>query len=417
MDSSAKFRGGTWQRYKLGQAQFTKWLKQTADKLTVEASTTGGVASSSRSQKKAQKAASKADIDSDVVVHWRELETMASNIVKYAKPDDIPSAPINILRDVIGLRKKSARFFRRSADDDNESAWEKNATHEHIIKVLEGVLGKFEALMAKGTKSADAKSGDRVKMDLADLNNMFEHLELQTSPADDDAASDVDNQPGTSAPTKKTTKKSKKGGKKPQKGGRPKNQQKPRPLHQEPVWLDEPEFDLDYDNGDTEFDYYMMVYCFFEDFNIIRSYICERWCDYFYDQSISLNTLAVITNAAFELFHQMEHDLLRDMRRMGMPSQIAGSYEVMMMELFTESGLEHIDYESYTNLSEEDSEARSKHPPIFVLPATFAVTFTICLQGISMPDCSFQGKLWANSALLYPYCGSIFFLDALIADF
>lgn len=304
MDSSAQFRGGTWQRYKLGQAQFTKWLKQTADKITPATSATGSVASSSSSsRKKAQKAASKATIDNDVVVHWSELETMASSIVEHAKPDDIPDAPINILRDVIALRKKSARFFRRSADDGNEGAQEKNATHEHIIKVLERVLGKFEALMAKGTRSADAKSGDRMKMDLADLNNMFEHLELQTSPADDDVASDIENQLGSSAPTKRTTKKSKKGGKKPQKGGKPKKQQIPRPQPQEPQdtpGLDASDFNLDYDNGDNEFDYYMMIYCFFEDFNIIRSYICERWCDYFYDRSISLNTLAVITNAAFE---------------------------------------------------------------------------------------------------------------------
>ncbi|KAG6354656.1 hypothetical protein INS49_004674 [Diaporthe citri] len=361
MESSTKFRGGTWQRYKLGQAQFTKWLRQTADKFTSATSTTGGVASSSSPHKKALKAASKAAIDSDVVVHWRELETMASNIVELAKPEDIPSAPVNILRDVIGLRKKSARFFRRSTEDDNESAREKNATHEHVIKVLERVLGKFEALMAKGTKSADARSSDRIKMDLADLNNMFENLELQTSPADDDVASDIENQPESSVPTRKTTKKSKKGGKKLQKGGKPKKQQKPQSQPQEPrdaFWLDGSEFDLDYDDGDKEFDYYMMMYCFFEDFNIIRSYICERWCDYFYDRSISLNTLAVITNAAFELFHQMEHHLLLDMQRMGTRGRTFGSYEFMMMGLFTESGLEHVDYDSYRNLSKEDSDAR-----------------------------------------------------------
>lgn len=364
MDSSTKFRGGTWQRYKLGQAQFTKWLKQTADKFTPATSTTGGTAPSSSSLKKAQKVASKAAIESDVVVHWRELETMASNIVERAKPEDIPSAPINILRDVISLRKKSARFFRKSAGENNESAREKNDTHEHIINVLERVLAKFEALMAKGTKSADARSGDRMKMDLADLNNMFEHLEVQTSPADDDAASDVENQPSSTAAKKK--KKSKKGSKKSQKGGKSKKQQEPRLQAQEPqdpLRLDDSDFDLDYEDGDNEFDYYMMIYCFFEDFNIIRSYICERWCDYFYDRSISLNTLAVITNAAFELFHQMEHDLLLDMRRVGMPSLICGSYEYMMMELFTHSGLEHIDYDSYGNLSKEDSEARSKYPP------------------------------------------------------
>lgn len=389
MDSSTKFRGGTWQRYKLGQAQFTKWLKQTADKLAPATSATGGAAPSSSSQKKVQKAASKAVIESDVVVHWRELETMASIIVEHAKPEDIPSAPINILRDVISLRKKSARFFRRSADDDNESAREKNATHEHIIQVLERVLAKFEALMAKGPKSADAKSGDRIKMDVADLNNMFEHLDLQTSPADDDAASDVENQLGSSTATKKTTKKSKKGSKKSQKGGKSKKQQKPRPQTQEPedpLRLDDSDFDLDYEDGDNDFDYYMMIYCFFEDFNIIRSYICERWCDYFYDRSISLNTLAVITNAAFELFHQMEHDLLLDMRRMGMPSRIFGSYEFMMMELFTHSGMEHIDYDSYGNLSKEDSEARSKYLTFFhgKILAIFAKDFIACLAVISL---------------------------------
>lgn len=364
MDSSTRFRGGTWQRYKLGQAQFTKWLKQTADKFAPATSTTGGAAPSSSLQKKPQKAASKAAIESDVVVHWRELETMASNIVEHAKPEDIPNAPINILRDVISLRKKSARFFRRSAGEDNESAREKNDTHEHIIQVLERVLAKFEALMAKGTKSADARSANRIKMDLGDLNNMFEHLQLQTSPADDDAASDVENQPESSTAAKKNKKRSKKGSKKLQKGGKAKKEQKPRPQaeeSQDPLRLDDSDFDLDYEDGDNDFDYYMMIYCFFEDFNIIRSYICERWCDYFYDRSISLNTLAVITNAAFELFHQMEHDLLLDMRRMGMPSRICGSYEYMMMELFTHSGLEHIDYDSYGNLSKEDSEARSKY--------------------------------------------------------
>lgn len=363
MDSSTKFRGGTWQRYKLGQAQFTKWLKQTADKLAPATSTTGGAAPLSSSQKIAQKAASKAAIDSDVVVHWRELETMASNIVEHVKPDDIPSAPINILRDVIELRKKSARFFRRSAGEDNESAREKNATHEHIIQVLERVLAEFEALMAKGSKSGDAKPGDRMKMDVADLNNMFEHLDLQTSPADDDAASDVENQPEIPTSTKRTTKKSRKRSKKSKKDGKSKKQQEPRPQAEEPkdpLLLDDSDFELDYEDGDNEFDYYMMIYCFFEDFNTIRSYICERWCDYFYDRSISLNTLAVITNAAFELFHQMEHDLLLDIRRMGMPSRIFGSYEFMMMELFTHSGLEHIDYESYGNLSKDDSDARSK---------------------------------------------------------
>ncbi|ROV91975.1 hypothetical protein VSDG_07584 [Cytospora chrysosperma] len=364
MDSNVKFRGGTWHRYKLGQAQFTKWLKQTAEKLS-PATATGGN-SMSTATKKAQKKAAKAGVDEDVAVHWRELETMASNIVENARPEDIPPAPLNILRDVIGLRKKSARFFSRAAvEDGNEGLHDKNVTHEHIIRVLERVLGKFEALVSKGTKATKgvALSASGIKMDLNDLNNMFEHLELQTSPeaAEEEVYSDVENQPEKPTSAKKASKKSNRGGKKSQKGGKVKKQRGPASQvaeQQDSSWIDEVDFGLEYEDDDEEFDYYMMIYCFFEDFNLIRVYICERWCDYFYDRSVSLNTLAVITNAAFELFHQMEHDLIIDMRRIGIRDRNMGSYEFMMMAIFTEFGMEHIDYDSYENLSDQESNER-----------------------------------------------------------
>jgi hypothetical protein len=199
-------------------------------------------------------------------VHWRELEILASSIVEHAKPIDIPVAPIKMLRDVISLRKRSAKFFNRSVGGDDETAREKNATHEHIIKVLERVLGKFEALMAKVTKLAEAKSASGIKMDLADLNNMFEHLELQTTPADDDAISDTEIQVENSIPTKKSMREPKKGGKKLQKVSKPKKQQMQQLQPQErqdDFWLDIPEFNLDSNDGDNEFDYNMMIYCFF----------------------------------------------------------------------------------------------------------------------------------------------------------
>lgn len=367
MDSSTQFRGGTWHRYKLGQAQFTRWLKQTADKLTPTTdSTADGAGPPSTASKKAQKKAAKAGVDSDVAVHWRELELMASNIVENARPEDIPPAPLNILRDVISLRRKSARFFSRAAaEDGNEGLRDKNVTHEHIIQVLERVLDKFESLVSKGTKAAKdiAMSASGIRMDLNDLNNMFEHLELQTSPeiVEEEISSDVDAQPERSASTKKAQKKAKKGGKKLQKGGKAKRQRQTTSQSgepQDPSWIDDIDFGLDYEDDDEEFDYYMMIYCFFEDFNLIRSYICERWCDYYYDHSVSLNTLAVITNAAFELFHQMEHDLIIDMRRIGIRDRNMGSYEFMMMAIFTEFGMEHIDYDSYENLSKEESNER-----------------------------------------------------------
>lgn len=110
-------------------------LKQTAEKITPTANdgaSIGGGPSLSRSAKKAQKKATNSGIHDEIVIHWRELETMAANITENADPKDIPSVPINILRDVLALRKKSARFFRRSVESkdgaDGEDPRDKNAT-------------------------------------------------------------------------------------------------------------------------------------------------------------------------------------------------------------------------------------------------------------------------------------------------
>lgn len=231
------------------------------------------------------------------------------------------------------------------------------------------MLAKFETVRARVQRSGgDAtRSGSTIGLDLNDLNNMFEHLEVQASPEaadDDEAVSDVEDEPQASS-SRKSTAKSKKGAKKKlQKGGKAKKQRRPVPSNpangEEPdsPWIDDVDFGLEAETEDEEFDYFMLIYCFFEDFNLVRSYICERWCDYYFDRSIDLNTLAVITNASFELFHQMEHDLLLDLRRLGIRDRNMGQYEVMMMSIFVESGMEHIEYDAYDELSEEESNER-----------------------------------------------------------
>lgn len=322
----------------------------------------------SRPVKKSHKKAARAGVDGDVPVHWRDLEMMASSIVENAQPEDIPAAPINILRDVIGLRKKSARFFRRSAGEKDDDAREKNATHEHIIQVLERVLAKFEVLRARVQRPARdaARSGSGIGVDLSDINNMFEHLEMQASheAADDGAESDVEDQPEVSSSRKPAGKSKKPGRKKLQKGGKAKKQRDLAPSTAangsapDSSWVDDIDFGLDSEEEDEEFDCFMMIYCFFEDFNLIRSYICERWCDYYFDRSVALDTLAAITNAAFELFHQMEHDLMLDMRRIGIRDRRMGQYEVMMMSIFAEFGMEHVEYDAYDELTQEESDEK-----------------------------------------------------------
>ncbi len=173
---------GTWRRYKVGQAQFTQWLKQTSEKVAARKQPTANppevtetpsaaaeATSSSKKKKKGKAKISVADINgasSDPAsVHWSQLETMATIIVENADPEDIPEAPINILRDVVNLRKKSARFFARVANDTmDETIRARNSAHEHIINVLDRVLGKFEGLRSR-VQGREKKEGGTVPLD------------------------------------------------------------------------------------------------------------------------------------------------------------------------------------------------------------------------------------------------------------
>ncbi|EGO55260.1 hypothetical protein NEUTE1DRAFT_147820 [Neurospora tetrasperma FGSC 2508] len=377
---------GTWARYKLAQAQFTSWVKQTADKVvsrkqngttpevqTEVVETTPAPGKESRRQKKARAKATvtpladprlETNIESAKSVHWTELEVLALKIAQNAEPEQIPDAAVNILRDVVNLRKKSFKFFsgaaaKRPAD---RKLQESNQTHAHIINVLERILAKFEALTSARRKvTKNEKPDEKNPMGLSDLINMFTHLEVQTSPdaAEDDNQGDPPSEDDQKSTRSKKSHKSKK--KKPRKERHSETKVSPRPSttdnNDDTSWLDTFDWGLpsaDEDDEDDEFDFYMMVYCFFEDFNTIRNYVQERWCDYWYDRSVHLNTLAVITNAAFELFHMLEWDLMKALKFHPELTQ----YTFMMDMLFIQIGIEHIDYDSYDGLSQEEHDER-----------------------------------------------------------
>lgn len=373
MDTPGKLHGiGTWRRYKLGQAQFTNWLKQTAEKLVSRkpapdagASPTDAAPQQSRRQKKKANAAAAAGITlsadpaNERFVHWSELEVLAQNVAEHGEPEDVPDAALNILRDVVNLRKKSYKFFSTATKDTrDEKVKQSNANHAHIISVLERVQAKLEALVTARRKGAPKEGPkDRSQIDVSDLSNMFAHLEVQAPPDAADGHSDEDERPvQTGQPSQKGRRK--KAAKRPQKDRKPerKSQKAPAKTPADRSWVEEMDFGLaDDDKEEDEFDLYMMVYCFFEDFNAIRNYVAERWCDYWYDRSVSLDTLAVITNAAFELFHQLEHDLIRELRPL---NPKLARYEFMNEMLFIHYGIDHVDYDSYDGLTEEETNER-----------------------------------------------------------
>ncbi|KAI8246678.1 hypothetical protein K4K53_002464 [Colletotrichum sp. SAR 10_77] len=370
----------TWQRYKLGQARVTDWLKQTASKFTPsptppDASEGNGSSAGTRKPK--------LDAASDKV-HWSELEHMAETIANNSKPEEIPWDPILVLRDVVALRKKSARFYSKTADQDKTGKLKlSNQQHEHIIKVLEKVLGVLESAVSgvrPKQKEEPRRASDRLDMKL--LDNMFNLLQFQKpgkpaktpkpkgseaeevdpdqSESEPESEEEEEEAPKAKAPGRKPAKKAqKKGkggkGKKGKKASKPKGGAKKSGRGGDSDWVDRFSVGRDPDDVDDEdLDYYMLIYCFFEDFNTIRNHIAERWADYFYDKSVSLNTLAVITNAAAELFRSMERELLVILRENGLSK--LGTYDAMMEMLFFEYGMEHVDYDDKPATKEEQDE-------------------------------------------------------------
>ncbi|KAK4445866.1 hypothetical protein QBC34DRAFT_470801 [Podospora aff. communis PSN243] len=331
------------------------------------------------------------DASEEKSVHWSQLEVLAQRVVDNATPDDIHDVAIRILRNVVGLRKKSFKFFSSTTkDSDDSKVKQSNANHAHIIGVLERVLEKLETLVARAPNREPSKAPrQNSRLEVSDLSNMFAFLEVQT--ASDtaevhDASVSAEEDEGT---TKRSSGRQHKGGKK--KGA--KKQQKNRKgetqlarvatgADNDGSWIDRVDFGIstvDNYDADDELDYYMMMYCYFVDFNAIRSYVAERWCDYWYDRSVSLCTLSVITNAAFELFHQLEIDLVQQLPP---PYRGMANYDFMLSALFFDFGLDHVDYDSYEGLSKHESDERIWRDEADWLAFSSWATISWMLKGI-----------------------------------
>jgi hypothetical protein len=104
------------------------------------------------------------------------------------------------------------------------------------------------------------------------------------------------------------------------------------------------------DAEDEEDELYFMVYCFFKDFNYMREYIQERWCDYV-DGALSLVAVSVTTNLAFELLQRSEKEILSQIPL----SSGLGDFQSMANMLFMEKGLAHVDYEEKSAMFDGDT--------------------------------------------------------------
>ncbi|KAJ4291216.1 hypothetical protein N0V88_006212 [Collariella sp. IMI 366227] len=168
-------------------------------------------------------------------------------------------------------------------DSKDERLRQSNDNHAHIITVLERVLARLDALVK--TRPRKAKSGPEpnTKSHLAtfDLTNLFALLEVHTpqGAANEDAADESEEE---AVSLKIIASQSQKKGKK-----EPEKKEKKRQtllksavarVSGGPSWVDTFVFSTAEDKEEeNEFDLYMMVYCFFEDFTTIWNHVAGRW--------------------------------------------------------------------------------------------------------------------------------------------
>lgn len=166
------------------------------------------------------------------------------------------------------------------------------------------------------------------------MNNLFEILEIEGPVTQEELngqEGDAVHEPTTG--NLRTSKSAKKGSKS-------KKVSKTRRSTEKATDLDIFPMDIEYEmEFSEEDDLYFLLYCFFEDFNEIREYLQERWCDYM-DGVISLSSVAVVTNTAYDLFQRAEHEFMSQIPK----SSGLNNYEKIANLLFLDQGLAHVDY-------------------------------------------------------------------------
>jgi hypothetical protein len=325
----------TYRAYKLREHKFTAWLRQAGEKLGHKFSKNKDRAGHS--------------------VPISEIPSLVQLIVSQGQ--SIPENLRRVLRDVIYQRKEAAAFYRARARGQSAA----DQSHAFYVQVLEGALNAFERSTERSCAASSAKQAQptRSQKDV-EFTNVFELLDIEGDASAAPSNSESDDERGSEKESQSIKKlwKIKPGKRK----GKAKKARKviKFPLKATPsVEVDVfesiiPNRDIDFEDGDDD-DLYFMIYCFFKDWNHLRDYLQERWCDY-QDGIISLAAVSLITNTAFELLQRSEQQLLSQIPR---HSGLA-SYESMANMLFFDVGLAHVDYDQKSAAYSEDEEGMSE---------------------------------------------------------
>jgi len=239
-------------------------------------------------------------------------------------------------------------FYKAKGTTDKVKATA-DSGHIHYLGVLENALKVFDRSKSKDVSNVPASSATTPSHSASEVafRNLFHALTIGDSlnPTDigEQSSDDDGESKQTSAPKKpKPVKKKGKGKKAPKASKTLQKKSEAKELNLLESLIQQNSDDNYYSEEEEEEDLYFMIYCFFKDFNYMRDYIQERWCDY-QDGLLSLSAVSLVTNTAFELFQKAEKELLELIPfRTGLRN-----YYSMAMALFVEVGLEHVDYDKF----------------------------------------------------------------------
>lgn len=212
-------------------------------------------------------------------VKTTEFLEMAQQIVK-ARPKVVLNRSIHVIwQRTIRTRRQFGAWFR-AKDATSTLSDEK---HSHFATILETALNVLKPCFQPVTKPASAavpKQESNVTTPLQQVNNMFQHLELEDTSLEEEVMTDKTNSNGHN------------------------NGSASAPFRAQ----------IDFDDQETEDEFLFAIWSFLHDVQAVRIYIASTW-QLYSTGNLELMQAASVTNLAIDLIRRAEADFESTLQR------------------------------------------------------------------------------------------------------
>ncbi|KAF1344187.1 hypothetical protein BDV97DRAFT_76959 [Delphinella strobiligena] len=254
-----------YRRYKDGTNRVITWLAIAAQK-----SSNDSTKKPSRPKKKPgagkHKTSSRAAKNPKIIALLSNLVPFATDVA--SQDVEVPVSIIEILRQVICVRKECALWYRNRTSSDQGA----NEGHQHFINILQTIYDLLEPRKATRTCSKQ-ESTTKKHTKNAGPANIFEHLELEEI---GDSEADTES---------------------------PQTTDKVKPSVVVP--------DLKHEMETADEERLFALFCFFQTMFTVRGFLLRKWSDQASTRSShDLGSLSLTTNAAMNMIRRVEEDMI-----------------------------------------------------------------------------------------------------------